>query len=94
MSKNGFTNKIYCAQYTITLKDTKIDNCAFISAASAEEAWNLTQKLASIWNVEEENANSLFKIQKIYKRPCSKIPHIIWSKKVLSKIKKKIGSEI
>ncbi|MFX0124085.1 MAG: hypothetical protein ACFFAE_10645 [Candidatus Hodarchaeota archaeon] len=87
MSNNDLVEKLYCAKYTLVFDDRRIDNCAFISASSAQEAWDLTETLASFWNTEEKDWES-FRIHKVYKQPCSRNPLMIWSKKILGKIKK------
>ena len=87
MSNNNVVEKLYCAKYTLVFDDRRVDNCAFISASSAQEAWDLTEALASFWNIEEKDWDS-FRIQKVFKQPCSGKPAIIWSKGILSKIKK------
>lgn len=80
--------RLYCAKFTLTLNNRKVDNCAFISASSAAEAWDLTETLASYWKTEENKKVSLFRIQKIFKQPCSKNPIMVWSKKFFDKIRK------
>ncbi|MHA2248077.1 MAG: hypothetical protein ACXADY_24225 [Candidatus Hodarchaeales archaeon] len=91
MSKNGIFDKIFCAKFTIALEDKKVDKCAFISASSAAEAWDLTEVLASFWNIEDEGLDVSFKIDRVYKQPCSKNPGMIWTKKILKKAMKKVG---
>lgn len=93
MSNNGLIEKIYCAKFTLTLNNRKMDNCAFVSAPSAAEAWDLTETLASFWNTEGKTSDFPFKIYRVYKQPCSTNPIMIWSKKVLDKVKKQIGLE-
>ncbi|MFX0211980.1 MAG: hypothetical protein ACFFDT_38755 [Candidatus Hodarchaeota archaeon] len=88
MSNNGLVERLYCAKYTLFLEDKKMDNCAFISASSAAEAWDLTETLASFWNTEEKYVDTTFRIQKVFKQPCSRNPIMIWSKKILNKIRK------
>ncbi|UCG00970.1 MAG: hypothetical protein JSW11_15300 [Candidatus Heimdallarchaeota archaeon] len=87
MSNKGLVEKLYCAKYTLVFNNSKMDKCAFISASSAQEAWDLTETLASFWNTEEKAWDS-FRIQKVFKQPCSKNPIMIWSKKIFSKIRK------
>ena len=92
MSNNRLVERIYCAKFTLTLDDRKMDNCAFISASSAAEAWDLTEKLASFWNTNEQNLDSLFRIHKVFKQPCSRNPLMIWSKNIFDKIRNQVGS--
>lgn len=91
MSTNELREKIYCAKYTLIFDNKKMDNCAFISASSAAEAWDLTEALASFWKTERQETDSIFRIQRVFKQPCSKNPVLIWSRKVLERIKKKGG---
>lgn len=86
MSSNS-VEKLYCAKYTLVFDDRKMINCAFISASSAQEAWDLTEALAAFWNTEEKEWDS-FRIHKVFKQPCTGKPTMIWSKRILSKIKK------
>ena len=86
MSKNNLTEKLYCAKYTVVFDDKRMDKCAFISASSAQEAWDLTETIAELWNTEEWDS---FRIHKVYKQPCTGKPAMIWSRKILDKIKKK-----
>lgn len=88
MSNNGLIEKLYCAKYTLVFDDRRMDNCAFISASSAQEAWDLTEALASFWNTEEKDLDS-FRIHKVFKQPCSRNPIMIWSKKIFDKIMKR-----
>lgn len=88
MSNNGLIEKLYCAKYTLIFDDRRMDNCAFISASSAQEAWDLTETLASFWNTEEKELDS-FRIHRVFKQPCSRNPMIIWSKRFFDKIKKR-----
>ncbi|MFX1249759.1 MAG: hypothetical protein ACFFB2_20705 [Promethearchaeota archaeon] len=91
MSQNGLVEKIFCAKFTIALDDKKIDKCAFISANSAAEAWDLTEILASFWNIDDKGLDASFKIERVYKQPCSKNPGMIWTKKILKKAKEQAG---
>ena len=93
MSDKSLVEKLYCAKYTLTFDNRRMDNCAFISATSAQEAWDLTETLASFWNTEEKDWDS-FRIHKVFKQPCSGKPTLIWSKKILSQIKKQGRSNI
>jgi hypothetical protein len=77
MSKKGLIDKIFCAKFTIALENKKVDKCAFISASSAAEAWDLTEVLASFWNIQDEGLDASFKIERVYKQPCSKNPVMI-----------------
>ncbi len=88
MSNNGLVERLYCAKYTVFLDDRKMDNCAFISASSAAEAWDLTETLASFWNTEEKALDTMFRIHKVFKQPCSRNPIMIWTKKILDKMRK------
>ena len=90
MSKQGIINKIFCAKFKISLDDKTVDKCAFISASSAAEAWDLTEILASFWNIDDEGDTS-FKIERVYKQPCSKNPGMIWTKQTLKKAWEQIG---
>lgn len=90
MSQNGLIDKIFCAKFTIALDDKKVDKCAFISASSAAEAWDLTEVLASFWNIEDEGLDVAFKIERVYKQPCSKNPGMIWTKQILKKAWKQL----
>ncbi|MFX0211094.1 MAG: hypothetical protein ACFFDT_34260 [Candidatus Hodarchaeota archaeon] len=91
MSKKGFIDKIFCAKFKISLDGKTVDKCAFISASSAAEAWDLTEILASFWNIGEEALEASFKIERVYKQPCSKNPIMIWSKQILKQAWKKAG---
>ena len=91
MSKKGLIEKIFCAKFKIFLDDKTVDKCAFISASSAAEAWDLTEVLASFWNIDDEGLDSSFKIEKVYKQPCSKNPGIIWTEQTLKKVWKRVG---
>ena len=91
MSTNKMSEQLYCAKYTLIIDDRKVDNCAFISASSAAEAWDLTEALASFWKTEKKEFDSIFRIQRIFKQPCSKNPVLIWSRKIFERIKKKGG---
>jgi hypothetical protein len=93
MSTNSLVEKLYCAMYTLIFDDRKMENCAFISVSSAQEAWDLTEILASFWNTEDREWDS-FKIHKVFKQPCSGKPIMIWSKSSFNKIKKKRRSSI
>ncbi|MFX1285013.1 MAG: hypothetical protein ACFFB5_15230 [Promethearchaeota archaeon] len=88
MSNNGLVEKLYCAKYTLYFGGRKMDNCAFISATSASEAWDLTETLASFWNTENKDVDSMFRIHKVFKQPCSRNPIMIWSKKILNKMRR------
>jgi hypothetical protein len=86
MSNNNAVEKLYCAKFTLVFDDRRIDNCAFISASSAQEAWDLTEALASVWNSKEKDWD-LFRIQKVFKQPCPGKPAMIWSKRILGNVK-------
>ncbi|MHA2244339.1 MAG: hypothetical protein ACXADY_05180 [Candidatus Hodarchaeales archaeon] len=91
MSNNKLVERIYCAKFTLTLNDRIMDNCAFISASSAAEAWDLSEKLASFWNRKEQNLDSQFRIHKVFKQPCSRNPIMIWTKNILEKVRNQVG---
>ncbi|UCG00868.1 MAG: hypothetical protein JSW11_14770 [Candidatus Heimdallarchaeota archaeon] len=91
MSKSRVIDKIFCAKFTIALDDKIVNSCAFVSAPTAAEAWDLTELLAAFWNMDEEGQDASFKIDKVYKQPCSKNPRMIWTKKMLSAVRKKVG---
>ncbi|MHA2204086.1 MAG: hypothetical protein ACW991_10395 [Candidatus Hodarchaeales archaeon] len=91
MSKKGLIEKIFCAKFTISLDDKTVDKCAFISASSAAEAWDLTEVLASFWNIDDVGLDASFKIERVYKQPCSKNPGMIWTKQVLNKVWQRVG---
>jgi len=91
MVKNGLIEKIFCAKFKISLDDKTVDKCAFISASSAAEAWDLTEILASFWNIDDEGLDTSFKIERVYKQPCSKNPRIIWTKQTLKKVWERVG---
>jgi hypothetical protein len=94
MSKKEIFDKIFCARFKISLDDEIVDKCAFISASSAAEAWDLTEILASFWNIDDEGLDTSFKIQRVYKQPCSKNPGMIWTKHTLKKVWERVGRKL
>lgn len=94
MSDKELGDKIFCAKFSVALEDKKLDKCAFISASSAAEAWDLTELLASFWsNNDDESIDTSFRIERVYKQPCSKNPTMIWTKKILKKVNKQVGKK-
>lgn len=93
MSNDGLIEKIFYVKFTIVLDDRRVDNCAFISASSAAEAWDLTEILASFWNIDDEGLGTSFKIEKVYKQPCSKNSGMIWTKQTLKKVWERVGKK-